>query len=91
MVGPSRHRPPLLCRAPWLRSPSLPGRSLHHLGAAYEYGGFLVTLGDAVYDDTHKTLAVGVRYTNIGGEWHDALGQAELRDGGNTSAFSPNP
>ena len=40
---------------------------------------------------THKTLAVGVRYTNIGGEWHDALGQAELRDGGNTSAFSPNP
>ncbi len=68
-----------------------PGQILHHLGAAYEYGGFLVRLGDAVYDETHKTLAVGVRYTNIGGEWHDALGQAELRDGDNTSALLTEP
>ena len=68
-----------------------PGQVLHHIGATFEYGGFMVTIGNSVYDSSQKKLAVAVRYTNIGGQWHDSIPQAELRDAGTVSPLITEP
>jgi hypothetical protein len=72
--GPARTSPPTTQA---LR----PGQTRHHVGAVFEYGSFLVTIGESVYDASTKTLALGVRYSNLGGQWHDFLAQGTVTDG----------
>jgi hypothetical protein len=59
-----------------------PGQTLHKVDATFQYGAFVVTIGDAVYDATAKTVALGVRFANIGDDWHDLLAQGTLSAGG---------
>lgn len=58
------------------------GQTAHRIGATFQYGGFLVTIGNAVYDSNEGTLLLGVRFRNIGGVWNQPEVQADLDVGG---------
>ena len=50
----------------------------HKIGATFQYGSFMITLGYSTYDATKKVLSVGAGFTNIGGTWRSAPTDALL-------------
>ncbi|MEY2570335.1 MAG: hypothetical protein QOE63_685 [Acidimicrobiaceae bacterium] len=45
-------------------------QTVHSVGASFEYGAFLVTFGELVYDAKVQQASIGVRYTNLGAHWN---------------------
>jgi hypothetical protein len=44
-------------------------QTAHAIGASFEYGAFLVTFGELVYDAKLQQASIGARYTNLGTHW----------------------
>lgn len=44
-------------------------QTLQTVGAVFQYGGFEITIGEAVYDETDAELFLGVRVRNLTGGW----------------------
>ena len=58
------------------------GQVLHHIGTTFQYGAFLVTIGDAVYDKAEGTLFIGARFRNLSSQWAQPETAAALTTGG---------
>ncbi len=46
------------------------GQIEHALNATFQYGAFLITIGDAVYDRAAQAMSLALRMKNIGGHWN---------------------
>jgi len=49
-----------------------PDQRAYEIRATFQYDGFLVTVGDGVYDSTDGILRLGLRYENLTGGWSQA-------------------
>ncbi|HEX5542548.1 MAG TPA: hypothetical protein VFX60_13485 [Micromonospora sp.] len=55
-----------------------PGQTRHHVGTSFQYGQFLATVGDSVYDENTKKFYLAVRFQNIGDGWAEPYVPAHL-------------
>jgi hypothetical protein len=59
------------------------GQERHSIGATFQSGAFLVTVGELVLDRDVETLYLGIRMTNLSDEeWQQAAPEAVLQTGG---------
>ncbi|MGE0732118.1 MAG: hypothetical protein AB7O92_11265 [Acidimicrobiia bacterium] len=69
-------------------APAQPPRApgvVHPVGISFQFQSFVITVGNAVYDQESGQLALGLRYANVSGGWAQTDTTATLTLGDGTS------